>query len=147
MPRPPTGAFAITDLFRLIYSSQPFGYDSATLSNILLDARRCNERDDVTGALVCRHDIYLQLLEGPRPMVEAAFARVRRDDRHIDIRTHVSETVEDRLFADWAMLHDPANSLIWTAAEIEDGALERASPDDVTKMFRELEAKARANPE
>ncbi|MEO1331606.1 MAG: BLUF domain-containing protein, partial [Pseudomonadota bacterium] len=59
----PSGATVITDLTQLVYSSQPFGYDDIMLNGILNDARRCNLRDDITGALVCRHDIYLQLLE------------------------------------------------------------------------------------
>ena len=58
------GRNIITDLIQIIYMSQPFGYDEAMLAGILLDARRCNKRDGITGALVCRHDIYLQLLEG-----------------------------------------------------------------------------------
>jgi len=51
------GAIAISDLIQIIYSSQPFGFDEAMLSGILLDARRCNTRDGITGALVCRRDI------------------------------------------------------------------------------------------
>jgi len=47
------------DIFQAIYSSQPLGFDSAILSGILLDARRCNTRDGITGALICRADIYL----------------------------------------------------------------------------------------
>ncbi|NCV67989.1 MAG: blue light sensor protein, partial [Rhodobacteraceae bacterium] len=49
---------------QIIYASQPLGYDSATLHTILDVARKCNARDNVSGALVCRQDIYLQLLEG-----------------------------------------------------------------------------------
>jgi hypothetical protein len=51
-------------LFRAVYSSRPFGFDSAILNGILVDARRSNERDGITGALICRGDIYLQWLEG-----------------------------------------------------------------------------------
>ena len=61
-------------MIQLIYASQPFGFDAAMLNGILSDARRCNVRDEVTGALICRADVYLQLLEGPEPAVDAAFA-------------------------------------------------------------------------
>ena len=60
------GGNIISQLVQLIYSSQPFGYDSTTLQTILNDARRCNTRDGISGALVCRHDIYVQLLEGSK---------------------------------------------------------------------------------
>ena len=41
-------------LTQLIYTSRPFGFDAHTLDDILLGARRNNERDGITGALVCR---------------------------------------------------------------------------------------------
>ncbi|MFQ6551125.1 BLUF domain-containing protein [Aestuariibius insulae] len=125
---------------QLIYHSEPFGYDEPTLSGILLDARRCNERDGITGALVCRHDIYLQLLEGPAAKVEATYERIIRDDRHAAPETLVSRHIADRIFADWAMLHDPAKSLIWSREEVSDGAIARASEGDLLTVFEDLAA-------
>ena len=72
-------------LLRIIYTSQPFGFDEATLAGILMDARRCNTRDDVTGALICRRDVFVQLLEGPEQKVRDTFERIGRDDRHVDV--------------------------------------------------------------
>lgn len=131
---------------QIIYASQPFGYDDGTLGAILLDARRCNKRDGITGALVCRHDIYLQLIEGPGAAVEAAFGRISRDDRHANINRLVDRDVSDRMFGQWEMLHDPATSWLWPAQDIADGALERATPDEITAVFRTLEAKVKAAP-
>jgi hypothetical protein len=135
------GAIVIADLIQIIYSSTPFGFDESSLAGILLDARRCNERDDVTGALVCRRDIYLQFLEGPEVAVQKAFERISRDDRHLDVKLRVSEPVAVRLFGDWAMLHDPKTSWIWLPAEIADGILERAKPADFKDLFRKLAGK------
>ena len=64
-------------LLQLVYASRPFGFDAGTLTAILFDARRCNTRDGITGALICRDDLFLQLLEGPEAAVEAAYARIR----------------------------------------------------------------------
>ena len=75
----------VMDLIRLIYCSRPFGFDDAALNGILIDARRCNERDAITGALICRADIYLQLLEGPAAAVDATFARIAKDNRHLEV--------------------------------------------------------------
>ena len=138
-----SGACAITDLSQIIYWSQPFGYDSASLAGILLDARRCNTRDGVTGALVCRHDIFLQMLEGPADKVQATFDRISRDDRHVSVVRLVSEPVSARMFGDWAMLHDPAKSLVWSEAEVSDGVLERVSPAEVKDVFAKLAAAVR----
>lgn len=128
------------DLHQIIFSSQPFGYDAAILSGVLLDARRCNERDGITGALICRRDIFLQLLEGPEAAVYSAFERISRDDRHIGVALRTSAPVADRMFGDWAMLHDPLKSWLWTEQDVANGAVERASLDDIKDVFAVLKA-------
>lgn len=128
----------MSDLIQIIYSSQPFGFDEAVLSGVLLDARRCNARDGITGALVCRRDVYLQLLEGPRAAIDAAYARIRRDDRHLEVAMRAERSISARSFGDWAMLHDPAKSWIWTPAEISDGILDSATPEDFWGVFEGL---------
>ena len=125
-------------VFRAIYTSQPFGFDEGILGGILLDARRANLRDGVTGALICRSDIYLQWLEGPEDLVRATLARIKRDDRHLEVTLHVAELVPERMFGQWAMLHDPAATWIWTQKEVADGAAERATPEEVTGFFLRL---------
>ena len=118
-------------LYRVIYTSQPFGFDSAILSSILIDARRMNARDDITGALICRGDIYLQLLEGPKEQVMRTLERIKRDDRHVEVTLHVAEDAAERMFAEWAMLHDPAASWIWSIEEVAAGAVERTDRKSV----------------
>jgi Sensors of blue-light using FAD len=125
-------------LLQLIYASHPFGFDSATLSAILLDARRCNARDDITGMLICRGDLYLQLLEGPAEAVEATCKRIMADDRHVDMRILSRETVTARLFPLWSMRDDPARSWLWTKDQVEAGALDAAPPSEVRAVFQRL---------
>lgn len=132
------------DLFRAIYSSRPFGFDDAILSGILMDARRCNTRDGISGALICRADIYLQWLEGPADQVRKALARIARDDRHLEVTVHLAEPVGARVFGDWAMRHDPAATWIWSQDQIAGGAVERATPQEVTGFFLRLKDAADA---
>ncbi len=127
-------------LMQLIYASEPFGFDDAMLAGILLDARRCNARDDITGALIVRGDLYIQLLEGPKNKVEACYARIRLDDRHVGPRTLMRRMIKTRLFPDWAMKDDPAQSWVWSIDEVRDGALERATEDEVLGFFNRLAA-------
>jgi hypothetical protein len=129
-------------MLQLCYASHPFGFDSAMLAGILLDARRCNLRDGITGALICRADLYLQLLEGPEPAVEAAFARICRDDRHLDVRPLTRRTITEngRMFALWAMRDDPAKSWVWTKEELDAGALDHATDAQVLDVFARLAA-------
>ena len=125
-------------LMQLIYASRPFGFDDAMLAGILIDARRCNARDDITGALIVRQDIYLQLLEGPSKSVEATYQRIRQDDRHTDVRAVRRMDTTKRLFADWAMRDDPARSWMWTREDVANGAVERATDEEVMSIFKRL---------
>lgn len=123
---------------QFVYASQPFGFDNSMLAGILLDARRCNERDEITGALIARQDLYLQLLEGPEDKVRAAYQRIRQDDRHIDVVPLVERSIDVRMFPGWAMRDDPAQSWIWTMEEVADGAVSRATEDEVLGFFKRL---------
>jgi hypothetical protein len=123
---------------QLIYRSQPFGFDRAMLAGILMGARRNNTRDDITGALIVRHDMYLQLIEGPVAAIDALYARILADDRHNDVRLLVSKDVTERMFPSWAMLDDEAPSLFWSPEEVTAGAVEAASPDALRDAFARL---------
>lgn len=125
-------------LFQAIYSSRPFGYDAQTLAAILLDARRCNGRDGITGALICRRDIYLQLLEGEEASVRATLARILRDDRHANVDLHMEQTTDKRLFGEWDMFHNPSAGKVWSSEEIRHGATHNATPSEVMGFFRQL---------
>ena len=120
---------------RLIYRSQPFGFDHAMLAGILLSARRNNRRDDITGALICRQDVYLQLIEGPPDRIDTLYAKIERDDRHCDVRLMLTEDASERMFAGWDMLDDEAPTLFWSPAEIAAGALDAASPVNLRGAF------------
>ncbi len=129
-------------LMQIIYVSQPFGFDEATLNSILMDARRNNSRDDVTGALICRADAYLQLLEGPEAAIRGTYARIASDNRHIDVTFLFGEPVTDRLFPGWAMRDDPARSWMWTQAQVAAGAIAKATRMDLLAVFERVKAEA-----
>lgn len=127
---------------QLIYRSQPFGFDRAVLAGILSGARRNNRRDAITGALICRHDLYLQLIEGPESAIDTLYAKIVVDDRHGDVRLLALETVSERLFPQWEMLDDHAPSLLWSPAEVADGAIEAAGPAELARVFARLSTSA-----
>ncbi len=127
-------------LMRLIYASHPFGYDDLTLANILKTAQRHNAAHDITGTLICREDVYLQLLEGDRADVEALYEKIKRDDRHADVTILVQEMTGQRLFPLWAMRHDPAKSWMWTREQVSAGAVEGATREEVLAIFVRLVA-------
>ncbi len=125
-------------LVRLVYASRPFGFDAPMLYGILTVARRNNARDGITGALICRGDLYLQLLEGPDAAVAATYRRIEADDRHLEVTRLLSGPAEARLFPNWAMRDDPARSWMWTQDQVAQGAVERAGPDEIRGVFERL---------
>ncbi len=125
-------------LMQLIYASQPFGFDELMLTDILLVARRLNKRDGITGSLICREDMYLQMLEGARSEVTAAYARIIRDKRHTDVVSLWAGDAEERLFPTWEMRDDPARSWMWTRDEVSAGILREVSAEDVRSVFIRL---------
>jgi len=92
---------------RLIYLSRN---ESATRENpeasieqILATSRRNNTTLGVTGSLMFNAGLFAQVLEGPRPTLEALFERIQQDARHSAVRILQFEPVQVRLFPDWAM--------------------------------------------
>ena len=125
-------------LIQLVYSSRPFGFDLSMLGNILLKSRRNNARDDITGALICRADLYLQWLEGPKDAIEATYAKILKDDRHLDIVRRITRPATTRMFPEWSMRDDPAEGWLWSQQQVDDGALDRAEAVDFIHVFERV---------
>jgi hypothetical protein len=123
---------------QLIYTSRPFGFDAAMLDDILLAARRNNARRGVTGALICRHDLFMQMLEGPRAAVTATFASILQDDRHVEVALMWCGDAPGRLFADWSMRDDPVPSWMWSREALREGAIANATAEEAREVFQRL---------
>lgn len=129
-------------LSQIIYASQPFGFNAGALDDILTVSRRKNAQDEITGTLICRADMYLQLLEGPEAAIQQTFDRIRVDDRHADVNILVWQAVETRLFPQWAMRDDPPRSWMWSTDEVAKGAMKSATPGEIIAIFTRLAAEA-----
>jgi Sensors of blue-light using FAD len=125
-------------LIQLVYVSRPFGFDAAILSHILFQARDHNARVGITGALICRADIYLQLLEGPQDAIDVLYRNIQRDDRHVEVKKLLQRPIVDRMFAGWAMKDDPAHSWMWTQAQVDDGAVDRSTEAEILAVFERV---------
>ena len=129
-------------LFQIIYVSQPFGFDEAMLYSILMTSRSNNLQCDVTGALICRGDVFLQLIEGPEIAIRDTYARIASDNRHVGVNFLFGEPVIDRVFPGWAMRDDPARSWMWTHAQVAAGAIAKATRPELLAVFERLKAEA-----
>jgi hypothetical protein len=125
-------------LVQLIYASRPFGFDAGMLDDIMVKARHNNARDGLTGALICRHDLFVQMLEGPRTAVTRAFGRILRDDRHVEVVLLCCGDAAQRLFADWTMRDDPVQSWMWSREALAAGAIADASAEECRQVFVRL---------
>ncbi|MEO0464723.1 MAG: BLUF domain-containing protein [Pseudomonadota bacterium] len=123
---------------QLIYRSQPFGFDRSILAGILMHARRNNPMNDITGALICRQDMYIQLVEGPDEAIDALYDRIQIDDRHSNVRLEVARQVEQRMFPNWEMLDDTEPSMTFSKSEISAGAIEQASSQTLLAIFQRI---------
>jgi len=126
-------------LYRLVYSSKPFGFDTSVLNGLLIDSRENNQKNDITGSLICRADIYLQMLEGPEEKVLKTFDKIKKDDRHLEIEVLLTEKdIKVRLFPNWAMKDDPVKSWMWSKEEIADGAVQESSKEKIFNIFKKI---------
>lgn len=125
-------------LLQIIYSSTPFGFTLSVLDAILTISRARNKRDDITGMLICRGDLYLQLIEGPAAAIQATYDRICGDDRHLEIALLVKREVPSRMFPAWAMRDDPPRSWMWTQAEVMAGAVAATAPEEIIAIFERL---------
>lgn len=126
------------NIYRLIYKSKPFGYDQATLNGILSDAINHNSKNNITGALICRDDIYLQLLEGPENEVNLTFEKISNDDRHLEIELLLKEYCNKRIFPGWHMKDDPARTWFWNKEEVNSGIFNKMSRIKIVEVFEKI---------
>ena len=125
-------------LKHLIYFSKPTVFDTENIESILTTSRKNNNETDVTGALICRSDLYFQFLEGPKDSVEATFQKIKLDTRHSEIYKIKDDLTNRRLFASWAMRDDPVHTWMWTREEVKNGILTRIEPSEAFATFERL---------
>ncbi|PQM60938.1 MAG: blue light sensor protein [Rhodobacteraceae bacterium] len=125
-------------LKHLIYFSKPTVFDTKNIESILTTSRKNNNETDVTGALICRSDLYFQFLEGPKDSVEATFQKIKLDTRHSEIYKIKDDLTNRRLFASWAMRDDPVHTWMWTREEVKNGILTRIAPNEAFATFERL---------
>ena len=129
-------------LMQLVYCSQPFGYSLEILSAILVASRANNRKHDITGALICRSDIFLQLLEGPEQQVKNTYNAIQNDDRHVNVYNLIDRPVEKRLFPAWAMKDDPVKTWMWSREQVSNGIVKSLSEVEVEDVFLKLSKEA-----
>lgn len=73
------------------------------LSELLVEARDFNHKQNITGLLLYGGEHFYQILEGDKSSVTDLFARIRQDKRHLDVTLIAERAIEVRAFLKWWM--------------------------------------------
>lgn len=91
-------------MFQLVYVSQATtSLQLDEIENILEASRANNQVNQVTGMLMYKDRLFVQILEGDRDQVLSVYERVKNDTRHQGV--HIIEELEvaERQFDQWIM--------------------------------------------
>ena len=91
-------------LVRCLYASRAAaGTSAAILDDILLQSRRNNPANGITGMLCVSNNVFIQVLEGGRDEVCDLYHAIVRDTRHEQLRLLAYEEITERRFGGWTM--------------------------------------------
>ncbi|NCN28537.1 BLUF domain-containing protein [bacterium] len=94
------------EIFHLVYRS--IAEDDLTqkgIDGILRVSHKLNRKAGISGILIKRGKVFLQLLEGPKNKVLTTFRRIHQDPRHHSIKTVIETKSSDRLYSNWDMAY------------------------------------------
>ena len=93
-------------LISLIYASRSTEcFHEHEIPDLLQQARIANAKHEITGMLLYIGGSFLQVLEGQPEMVDAVFSRILRDNRHTQLTLIARESIPERAFEGWTMVH------------------------------------------
>ena len=78
-------------------------FSEGELAELLSTARAKNLVRDITGLLLYKEPLFMQLLEGPEDVVETLFETIKQDPRHSNVSGLVRGEISERTFPDWQM--------------------------------------------
>ena len=91
-------------LVRIMYISRArHRMTTGELADLLAGARMRNKTHGITGLLMYDAGYFAQVLEGPRPSIEALLANIAKDPRHDEYGLVSEGPVDKRYFEGWSM--------------------------------------------
>ena len=94
-------------IYQLVYlSAAAPSLKPGGIEDILSTSRTNNQRDQLTGMLLFRSGLFVQLLEGEKSAVQRLYdEKIKLDSRHHKLELLLEQTVDQRMFPHWAMGH------------------------------------------
>lgn len=98
--------------YQILYVSKPTKQiDSNSIRDIVTHATEYNTKNDITGILLFRSGVFLQLLEGEKSKVEALYVKIEKDPRHTNVVRILSIEENERIFPIWGMAYHEISDL------------------------------------
>jgi len=134
------------NILQLIYISHATQkLSEQDLNKILAEARPSNESRNITGMLLYRDGLFIQVLEGEEAVIEQLLSNIKKDTRHHDVHVVSKQIVKHREFSDWSMgfkniSHDMegANSFLESTKEPIDNTLQPSTARKLLATFRDM---------
>jgi hypothetical protein len=93
-------------LISLTYASRSADcFHEHEIPDLLQQGRVANAKQEITGMLLYISGSFLQVLEGQPEMIDAVFSRILRDKRHTQVTLIARESIPERAFEGWTMMH------------------------------------------
>lgn len=106
-------------LFTICYiSSIVAQLSEADIKLLIEQSADANSHLNITGCIGIRRSEVVQVLEGPRGVVEALFRRIQSDPRHSGVTIMASSEIERRRFEGWGMKELPYGTVVEAADQI-----------------------------
>ncbi|MBG42558.1 MAG: hypothetical protein CL530_01160 [Aequorivita sp.] len=82
-------------------SKQVKALENSELEKLFDFILEINPSLNITGALLCNNNFFLQVLEGSQNTVKEIFSKIRKDKRHRDILMIFDQKIEKRIFENY----------------------------------------------
>lgn len=92
------------DLIQIVYVS--FSVKDLTendLEELLVDIRKRNKVQKVTGLLLYNDGTFIQLIEGKTGIIQNLYEKIKNHRRHSNVVLLLDESIKKRAFPDWTM--------------------------------------------
>ena len=124
----------------LVYvSAADRGLRGVDLQTLLVQSRRNNEANDVTGLLLYRAGTFLQFLEGAEAVVEGVFAAIAADERHHDVVLVRRREQPARQFPSWSMAYGDVDPTSTEPLQVESPPPDGPAPQTADEAMFILE--------
>lgn len=138
-------------MFQLVYLS--FAADDFEaegergIDDILHTARTFNKEHNITGMLLYKGGVFLQILEGKREDVQMLYGKICMDLRHFGQKILVKQDVVGRIFDEWTMAYkkvdeinaDIVNMILpWQEIVDQTRANHHITKDKILEIFKKF---------